>query len=86
MRHRGTVGTAMVQFTKCIVALSSAVCNGLMAYNGAVMISEQRCFGARFKAIASRAMVTAIKGLASKTVEWMMVIGGTALAVQTKFF
>lgn len=55
----GTVGSAIVQFTKCIVALKSAVCNGLMDYNGTVMIPEQ---GAQFKAIASRAMVTAIKG------------------------
>lgn len=44
MRHGGAVGTAM-QFTKYIAALRSAVCDGLMAYNGIVMILEQRCFG-----------------------------------------
>ena len=34
---------------------------------------------ARFKAFASRAMVTAIKGLASQTAERMMVMGGELL-------
>lgn len=58
----------MVQFTKCIVALRSAVCNGLMAHNGTVMVLGQRCFGEPCHGYC-------YKRLASETADWMVVMG-----------